>query len=135
MAQDTFQFDTERFKEANKDYMGRIEREGLKAIYDATLDTLFVEIGEPKEALTEHVVDNVMVRINPDSLQIVGFEILDFLDDFLPENRLVREALRDWNLSRTSDSEQTLMESQYAPIKDVVESAIGHLSQRPAGAT
>ena len=49
MAQDTFQFDTERFKEANKDYMVRIEREGLKAIYDDTLDTLFLEIGSQKK--------------------------------------------------------------------------------------
>lgn len=128
MAQDTFHIDQERFKAANQNYMDRIEVEGLKAIYDATLDTLFIEIGEPQEALTEHIADNIMIRINPVSLQIVGMEILDFLDDFLPANRIAREALRDWKLTRNSDSERTLMESQYAPIRDMIESTIGHLS-------
>ncbi|MCI0438209.1 MAG: DUF2283 domain-containing protein [Chloroflexi bacterium] len=135
MAQDTFLFDSERFKEANRDYIDRIETEGLTAIYDATLDTLFVEIGGPKEALTEHIVDNIMVRIAPDSLQVVGFEILDFLDDFLPANRLVREAFHDWKLSRDADSQRTLLGPQYAPIKDAVEAAIEHLRLRAASAS
>ena len=80
--QDTFPIDQEQFREAHRDYIKRIEKDGLKAIYDATLDTLFIEIGGPKEALTEHLVDNIMIRIDPASLEVVGFEILDFLDDF-----------------------------------------------------
>ena len=130
MGLDTWQFDTERFKEANLDYLDRIEKEGLTAIYDATLDTLFLEIGGARQALTEHMVDNIMIRVDPESLQVVGFEILDFLDDFLPANRLVREALRDWQLNRESDDQRTLVGPQYAPIKEVVEAAIGQFTQR-----
>lgn len=135
MAQDTFQYDPERFKEANRDYISRIEREGLSAIYDATLDTLFLEIGGPKEALTEHVLDNIMLRIDPETLEIVGLEILDFLDDFVPANRLVRDAIRGWGLKRDTDSTIALMTAQYAPVRDVVEALIGQFTQRAASST
>ena len=131
MEQDTYQFDPEQFNEANKDYLDRIKSQGLKAIYDATLDTLFLEIGEPREALTEHFVDNIMLRIDPKTLQVIGLEILDFLDDFLPANRVFRNMLRDWEISRDTDSELAIMEPQYAPLKDVVEAAIGRALQMP----
>ena len=130
MERDTLRFDPERFKEANKNYMDRIQEEGLTAIYDATLDTLFIEIGGPREALSDHVVDNIMLRIEPHTLQIVGVEILDFLDDFLPANRLVREACRSWQLDRNSDSEWPLMESQYAPLREVVENLMAQVTHR-----
>jgi len=135
MAQDTFPIDPEQFKEANKDYLGRIEREGLSAFYDSMLDALFLEIGEPREALTEHMIDNIMMRIAPETLEIVGFEILDFLDDFVPENRLFRDLIGDWGLSRSADSKHTLVEPKYASIRAVVESLIGQLTQRPTGST
>ena len=129
---DALSFDFERFKESNKDYLDRIQKNGLRAIYDATLDTLFIEIGGPTEALSEHLIDNIMVRIDPDTLKIVGFEILDFLDDFLPANRMIREACHSWKLDRDSDSEIALLEPQYAPIREVVE---GLIAQVAHGAT
>jgi hypothetical protein len=135
MALDTLQFDAGKFKDANRDYIARIEREGLFAIYDATLDTLFLEIGGPKEALTEHVWDNVMVRIDPDTLEVVGLEILDFLEDFVPNNRLVRDAISSWGLNRDTDSNRTLMAAQYAPVREVVEAFIGQLTQHSASST
>jgi hypothetical protein len=132
MAQNTLQFDAGKFKDANRDYIARIEREGLFAIYDATLDTLFLEIGGPREALTEHIWDNVMVRIDPETLEVVGLEILDFLEDFVPNNRLVRDAISGWGLKRDTDSSRTLMAAQYAPMREVVEAFIGQLTQRSA---
>ena len=75
MVYDAPLWDSEQFKEANRDYISRIERDDMDAIYDAVLDTLFVEIDGPKEALTEHFIDNIMVRIDPETLQIVGFEM------------------------------------------------------------
>lgn len=135
MARDPWQFDPARFKEANRDYLDRVDKEGVNAAYDATLDTLFIEIGGPQEALSEHLLDNILFRVEPDSLRVVGFEILDFLDDFLPNNRLFREAFSDWKLSRDSDSELTLMEPQYAPIRDVVEVLLGQLAHRAASLT
>ena len=109
MTEKTFQFDSARFMDANRDYVQRIEREGLITVYDATLDTLFIEIGETREALTDPSIDNVMIRIDPDTLEIVGLEIHDFLNDFVPANRLVRELIKDWPLDEDKDAEATLM--------------------------
>jgi uncharacterized protein YuzE len=129
---DTLKFDFDNFKESNRNYLDRIQKQGLAALYDATLDTLFIEIGGPKAALSEHLLDNIMVRIDPDTLEIVGFEILDFLDDFLPQNRIMREACRGWDLRRDSDSRIALLEPQYAPIREVVEALIAQVAQGSA---
>lgn len=130
MAHDPLQFDPARFREANCDYLDRVEKEGVSAVYDATLDTLFIEIGGPQKALSEHLLDNIMFRVEPDSLRVVGFETLDFLDDFLPNNRVFREAFSDWKLRRDTDSQLTLMEPQCAPIREVVEALLGQLAHR-----
>ena len=98
--------DSQLLWEANKDYLHRMKSQGVDIVYDAPLDTLFVEIGGPKEALSEHVVDNIMVRVEPDTLEIVGVEILEFFSDFLPSNRLFEESIhnmgfvRAWTLDR-----------------------------------
>ena len=110
MTEDVFEIDAAKFLEVNRDYMQRIEKEGLAAIYDATLDTLFIEIGGPREALTEPLIDNMMIRIDPSTLEMVGLEIQDFLDDFVPANRIVRELIKGWSIDRQGDSEKLLIE-------------------------
>ena len=117
--------DPDKVLEANRDYLDRIESDGLFAVYDGTLDTLFLEIGGPKEALSEHVIDNIMLRVDPVSLQIVGLEILDFLSDFLPNNRLVEGMVSDLGLQEGQDKTLELMEPKYKPFKDVIEALIG----------
>ena len=72
MSQEVLDIDPEKLLKANRDYINRIEREGMYLVYDATLDTLFVEFGGPKEALSEHALDNVMIRIDPKTFHIVG---------------------------------------------------------------
>ena len=42
--------DPDQFFEANRDYIDRLEREGLFLVYDSALDTLFIEFGGPKAA-------------------------------------------------------------------------------------
>ncbi len=76
---------------ANKDFMGRVSREGLILAYNEDADLMSIIIGTPQEAITEPLLDNVLYRIDPDTLKIVGFEILDFKSDFLPHNRLMQE--------------------------------------------
>ena len=110
MTEDVFEIDAAKFLEVNRDYMQRIEKEGLAAIYDATLDTLFIEIGGPREALTEPLIDNMMIRIDPTTLEMVGIEIQDFLDDFVPANRIVRELIKGWSIDRQGDGEKLLIE-------------------------
>ena len=103
--------DSQRLWEANKDGLRRIKSQGVDIVYDAPLDTLFVEIGGPKEALSEHVVDNIMVRIEPDTLKIVGVEILEFFSDFLPNNRLFEEPINDMGVVKGVDSRQSMTKS------------------------
>lgn len=126
MTQEIRFIDPERLLEANRDYLERIERDGLRAVYDGTLDTLFIEIGGPKEGLSEHLADNVMLRIDPDTLQIIGLEILDFLADFLPHNRLLKEMVEYWGIREGEDAELSLMEPTYAHFRELVQAIIPH---------
>ena len=129
MTQEIRFIDPQELIDANRNYLERIEREGLQATYDAKLDTLFVEFGGPKEALSEHLVDNIMLRVEPDTLQIVGVEILDFLSDFLPHNRLFEEMISELGLQEGIDSQVALMEPRFRPIRDVLEALIPHSPQ------
>ena len=55
MSQEIRFIDPDKLLEANRDYIDRIERQGLDAVYDSTLDSLFIEIGGPTESLSEHL--------------------------------------------------------------------------------
>jgi hypothetical protein len=124
--------DPDELLDANRQYIDRVEREGLYAVYDATLDTLFLEIGGPGEALSEHLVDNVMVRVDPETLHIVGLEILDFFADFLPNNRLVAQAISQLELRKGEDSEVTLMEPKYKALRETMGALIPQLAESVA---
>ena len=128
MTQEMRFIDPDRLLDVNQDYMERIERDGLRAVYDGTLDTLFIEIGGPKEGLSEHLADNVMLRIDPESLQIIGLEILDFLADFLPHNRLFKQMVEDLGIGirEGEDAELSLMEPMYAHVRQLVQAIIPH---------
>ncbi len=82
--------DEQAIARANFDLNDRMVREGVTLCYDAEDDILSIVIGEPCEALTEQVVDTVFCRIEPDTLKIVGFEIVQFHADFLRNNKLFR---------------------------------------------
>ena len=129
MREEARHIDPDKLTAANKDLTDRIEREGADLLYDATLDTLFIEFGGPKEALSEHVVDNIMLRIDPNTLQIVGCEIIDFFSDFVPNNRLVRDVLGVSGLKEGKDSRVCLMEPRYKALRDMIEAAIPQLAQ------
>ena len=126
MTQKIRSIDPDRLIEANKDYLERIEREGMRAVYDGTLDALFIEIGNLKEGLSEHLADNIMLRIDPDTLQIIGFEILDFLADFLPHNRIFKEMVQDLDIRQGEDTELSLMDPIYANVRQLVQAIIPH---------
>jgi len=129
MPEEARHIDPDKLSAANKDLIDRIAHEGADLVYDAALDTLFIEFGGPKEALSEHVVDNIMLRIEPETLQIVGCEILDFFSDFVPNHRLVWEMISDLGLQEGKDSTVTLMEPRYKALRDMIEAAIPHLAQ------
>ncbi len=76
----------------NADLGERLALEGITIVYDEDGDTLFVTIGEGGEALTEHVFDNLYLRVEAESLKILGCVILAFEADLLGTNKLIRKA-------------------------------------------
>jgi hypothetical protein len=74
----------------NGDLLQRLVEEGLTITYDEDGDTLFLTIGRGVPALTEFVTYGIHVRIEPESLRIVGVDILQFRKRFLANNELIR---------------------------------------------
>lgn len=74
----------------NDDLLQRLMDEGLTLTYDEDGDTLFLTIGRGVPALTEYVVYGIHARIEPESLRIVGADILQFRKRFLANNELFR---------------------------------------------
>jgi hypothetical protein len=112
LQQPTFVIDEAKFLMANANLLTRMSQVGVFASYDSILDILFIEIGETREAITDPYADNMMIRIDPETLEVVGYEIHDFISDFLPANRLFREIMQGWNISRNRDSERVLLKPQ-----------------------
>ena len=116
--------DSQKFLEANRDYVTRIEKEGVRVVYDATLDTLLVEFGGPKRAISEHLADNILIRIDASTLEVVGCEILEFLSDFVPANRLVAQMVANSELKADEDSEYVLMEPEAKALSEAIMSQV-----------
>jgi uncharacterized protein YuzE len=50
----------------------------LKFFFDKQGDVLDITIGEPKKALSKELGNDIIMRINPKTKEIVGFTILNF---------------------------------------------------------
>jgi len=61
---------------ANHDLATRIQTLGVSVAYDDDIDILFCQFGPPAEALTETVNDWLAVRVDPETLEILGFELM-----------------------------------------------------------
>jgi hypothetical protein len=88
-------FDMERVGRMNLDLAQRLVDEGGIFAYDEDGDTLFITIGKPTPALTEHVLYDIYYQIEPESLRIVGATILKFAGRFLKNNEFFREAFEE----------------------------------------
>ena len=51
--------------------------------YDKDNDVMDISLGKPRVAVSEEVDDDIVVRIDPKSREIVGFTIINFVDVFL----------------------------------------------------
>ncbi len=80
---------------ANKDLAERLFNEGISVAYDEDGDTLFLTIGEGREAITEQVVDGIYFRIEPHTQKFVGCVIMRFVSDILANNKLVRKLFQE----------------------------------------
>lgn len=55
-----------------------MEEKGLIFSYDKEGDVLDISVGDPKEAISNEIEDDVFVRIDPVSHEVIGFSILNF---------------------------------------------------------
>lgn len=66
--------------------------------YDAEGDVLYLSIGEPRPAISQEVGDDVLLRIDPDTGEIVGLTVLNLSSRFgsvqLPQSLPVEIDLR-----------------------------------------
>ncbi|MEP0763334.1 MAG: DUF2283 domain-containing protein [Chloroflexota bacterium] len=66
--------------------------------YDAEGDVLYLSIGEPRPAISQEVGDDVLLRIDPDTGEIVGLTVLNLSSRFgsaqLPQSLPVEMDLR-----------------------------------------
>lgn len=69
-----------RIAEANQDLNERARELPVRAEYDLDDDTLILAIGEEQEALSPSVDNELFLRVDPDTLKIIGVELLHFSD-------------------------------------------------------
>jgi hypothetical protein len=60
----------------NEDLEERVRVRGIRSFYDEANDLLSVSFGAPEPASTESVDDVLYLRVAPETLKIVGIEIL-----------------------------------------------------------
>ena len=70
---------------ANSDLEERLGSLNVVVTYDAEFDIFLLSLGEPQPAITEEVSSGhgLQVRLDPETLKIVGFEILGFQSRYL----------------------------------------------------
>ncbi len=82
--------------EANADLEERVGKLDVRISYDEEFDIFLIAFGRSTRAITEEIRDGLYARVDPESLKIVGFEILGFRRHYLkahPEYRPHFEAL------------------------------------------
>lgn len=51
--------------------------------YDKDNDIMDISFGKPKAAISEEVDEDIVVRVDPNSREILGFTIINFTNVFL----------------------------------------------------
>lgn len=74
----------------------------VHAEYDSEDDTLIVYIGENQEALSPSIENELFLRVDPDTLKIVGAELLHFRDHMRDRSDLLNVVLHLLALAGTA---------------------------------
>lgn len=62
----------------NRNVMRQLHRRGLLFEYDPEIDILTATFGRRRPAITQSVDQNLELRLDPETLMLCGFEVLDF---------------------------------------------------------
>jgi uncharacterized protein YuzE len=49
----------------------------MQLAYDREADVLYISIGAPRKAVSQEIGDDVLLRVDPDTNQIVGLTVLN----------------------------------------------------------
>ena len=52
--------------------------EKLRMFFDKKGDILDISLGEPREAISREIGDDILMRIDPETDEVLGFTILNF---------------------------------------------------------
>ncbi|KAF5411325.1 MAG: DUF2283 domain-containing protein [Euryarchaeota archaeon] len=52
--------------------------EKLRMFFDKKGDSLDISLGEPREAISREIGDDILMRIDPETDEVLGFTILNF---------------------------------------------------------
>jgi len=50
--------------------------------YDREGDVLYLSVGEPQEAISKEIGEDILLRINPTTGKVVGITVLNFVSRF-----------------------------------------------------
>ena len=84
------EIDFELVTQKNNNFTERLLNEGVSIAYDEDGDTLIMTIGQPRDAVTEQILDGIYYRIDPATYDISGCVILGFVSDVLANNKIFR---------------------------------------------
>lgn len=65
-----------RIRAANADLQERLESLGVTVSYDREDDVLMLLFGRPEEAMSESIDNTLLLRVHPETLKIVGVEVV-----------------------------------------------------------
>ena len=66
--------------------------------YDVKSDILYLSIGSPKKAICLELEEGILIRIAPDTKEIVGLTIIDFVYRFKGKKSLVLPILAQFDI-------------------------------------
>jgi len=56
----------------------------LKISYDDFSDVLYISFGDPRPGIATEVNDGDLVRVDPESMEVIGITIMDFKERYMP---------------------------------------------------
>lgn len=115
----------EEVRKANFDLADRVDPEGVTLSYNSESDTLSAVIGQPREGLTEHLLDDIFYRIDPSTLKILGVEIVAFRRDFLRKNKVARKVFGGLMIELLEKGEIILVERRREVARELLPILVG----------
>jgi uncharacterized protein YuzE len=63
----------------------KLDKLNLNVRYDTSADVLYISFGTPRPGIATEFGDGELVRLDPDTNEIVGVTILDFKERYMPK--------------------------------------------------